>query len=151
MFKDKLMTIAQLFGIGGIEFAPGSWASLATCIILYPILKFGLGVKITLIIIISILGIYAADYAEKKLNEKDPRSIVIDEVAGQLITLTFIGNPSFLSVFLGFILFRILDVFKPPPIRQIEERFSGGFGIMIDDIAAGIIGGCILWLILKII
>ena len=111
MFKDKLMSIAQLFGIGRIEFAPGSWASLVTCIILYPILGFGLGVKITLIIIISILGVYAADYAEKKLNEKDPQSVVIDEVAGQFITLTFIAKPSFLSVFLGFILFRILDVF----------------------------------------
>jgi len=150
MNKNKFMSIAQLFGIGKIEFAPGTWASLVTCIIGYPLLYVNLGIKIIIIILIFLLGIFAADYAEKELQEKDPSSIVIDEVAGQFITLTFITKPSFVYVFFAFILFRILDVFKPPPIKQIEDKFSGGFGIMIDDIAAGIIGGIILLLVSKI-
>ncbi len=95
MVKFNLTQVAQLFGIGRIEFAPGTWASLLTCILSYPLLKASVFIKIILIILIAWLGIFAADHAEKELGIQDPGSVVIDEVVGQLITLAFIAKPSF--------------------------------------------------------
>ena len=73
----------------------------------------------------------------------DSKEIVIDEVAGFLITMTWLPM-TWQSVVIGFILFRFFDIVKPPPIRQLDKKIQGGVGVMIDDIAAGIISNFIL-------
>ncbi len=89
------------------------------------------------------LSIWIANDAEKILNKKDPGSIVIDEIAGMAVTL--IGLPfNVFYVTSGFIIFRVLDITKPLPIRYIEKRISGGAGVVLDDIAAGAIANVIL-------
>ena len=79
-------------------------------------------------------------------QDNDPSMIVIDEAAGLSLTLAF-AEMSLMSVFLGFVLFRFFDIAKPWPVSWLEKRFSGAFGIMIDDIAAGLIAGILLFFI----
>ena len=83
-------------------------------------------------------SIWIAGQAEKMLQQKDPGIIVIDEICGLVVAL--IGLPfTFASAILGFVLLRIIDITKPVPIRTIERRLSGGTGIVLDDVAAGIL------------
>jgi phosphatidylglycerophosphatase A len=86
---------------------------------------------------VVVVGFFAAGSAEKILNQKDPGPIVIDEIAGMLITL--IAAPPYIWVWvLGFFIFRFFDIAKPFPIRWIDANLNGGAGIMLDDVMAGI-------------
>jgi phosphatidylglycerophosphatase A len=91
---------------------------------------------------VSIAGFFASDYAEKRIfGRKDSPKIVIDEIAGVLVTfLSFSFNPSargFLTFVLGILLFRLFDILKPAPLRHIQ-RMEGGAGVLFDDLAAGV-------------
>ena len=102
------------------------------------------------IVAVIALAVWLANSSEKLLGRKDPGCIVIDEIAGMLVTLA--GLPfTFFTAATGFVLFRILDIFKPFPIRMLERRVPGGAGIVIDDIVAGIIGNIALRMMLYII
>lgn len=93
------------------------------------------------------LAIWISDAAERTLKRKDPGCIVIDEIAGMVVTL--IGLPfNIATVVTGFILFRILDILKPFPIRVLDQRLSGGLGIVADDVAAGIFSNIIIRILL---
>lgn len=133
--------VATLFGIGHIPWAPGTWASLATTLawwLLALSIRPGwqVGAAIFLVAITILLGIPAATRVAGKTGLKDPQSVVIDEVAGQLIP--FIATPvSWKSLLLGFILFRGFDIVKPPPAQQLE-KLPAGLGIVMDDVAAGV-------------
>ena len=92
------------------------------------------------------MAIWLADASEKLIKKKDPGCIVIDEIAGMLVTLA--GLPfNFFTVVVGFVLFRLLDIFKPFPIRYLERKIPGGAGIVVDDIVAGIIANITLRII----
>jgi phosphatidylglycerophosphatase A len=133
-----LLLIATFFNIGKMPLAPGTWASLVTMITFYFINPYleTFWAKIISLIIIFLIGIPAAGYAEKYFQKKDPGQCVIDEVAGQMVCLIFIPY-SFSYYLAAFFIFRIFDVLKPFPIRLVE-KFSHGFGIMADDIIAGL-------------
>jgi len=91
-----------------------------------------------------------ADAAEKILKQNDPGCIVIDEIAGMMVTL--IGLPfNPITVVIGFIIFRILDILKPFPIRNLDKRIPGGLGVVADDVAAGIIANLLLRIIIHIL
>ncbi|MBW2602826.1 MAG: phosphatidylglycerophosphatase A [Deltaproteobacteria bacterium] len=143
-FKQKsVMFLATGCYIGNISFAPGTFGSvlgLPLCFFLSKI-DFSMGVLLTLIFILC--AIWVANDAEKILKTKDPGCIVIDEIAG--IILTLFGLPFNITlVTLGFLVFRVLDIWKPYPIRLLENKFSGGIGIVIDDVVAGILSNLIL-------
>lgn len=87
-------------------------------------------------IIATLIGIPAGTIIARELGRKDPGQVVIDEVAGQLIPLC-IAAPTWKYALAAFILFRGFDIWKPPPVRQLE-RLPGGTGIMLDDVAAGV-------------
>jgi phosphatidylglycerophosphatase A len=91
------------------------------------------------------IGILAADHMEKVLRIKDPGVVVIDEIAGYLVTM-FLSPPDLFHVVAGFFLFRFFDILKPPPVRQSERYFPGGLGIMADDLLAGVYA----WICLRI-
>lgn len=150
MQQSLWIQLAQMFGIGKVSFAPGTVASLFTTIVAYPYVKLSLIYKILIILILSVVGTISASHAEKILEAKDPSSVVIDEVVGQLVIFCFISKPSFLNLLFGFLLFRCFDILKPPPIKNIERIFPSGFGIMADDLMAGFLGGTILWLVVKL-
>ncbi|NNK85711.1 MAG: phosphatidylglycerophosphatase A [Desulfobacterales bacterium] len=146
-FKEKVVLfIATGCFIGKIPFAPGTFGSLAGILLSFILSKTGELVAIFCLVVFIIFSIWIANDAEKILNKKDPGSIVIDEIAGMAVTL--IGLPfNVFYVATGFIVFRVLDISKPFPIRYIEKRLPGGAGIVLDDVAAGIIANVILRII----
>ena len=99
-----------------------------------------------IVFIILIAGIYICEAYENKMQKHDSKEIVIDEVVGYLITMTWLPL-TWQSAVLGFILFRFFDILKPPPIRQLDQKVKGGVGVMIDDVAAGVIANIIMQLI----
>ena len=144
--------IATFFGIGRLRPGPGSWGSAAT-ILLWWLASSRIAANWHVAIVIAvaagvlIVGIPSATLVSRASGLKDPQFVVIDEVAGQLITL--IGVPlSWKSVLLGFILFRGFDITKPPPVRKIEH-LPGGFGIILDDVAAGLYALAIMQILVR--
>ncbi len=142
--KSLLIFIATFFNVGKFPFAPGTLASGITMGIFFLSNYFfspDIYSQTFAILIIFLLGIPAAGTAEVHFGTKDPQAVVIDEVAGQMVSLLFIlAEFSIYSVSLyiaGFFIFRFFDIFKPFPIN-IADRIKGGFGIMIDDILAGL-------------
>ena len=127
--------IATVFGVGYAPLAPGTVASVVTVIFLglVPFSRAGLVVFLLLVVIV---GTWAAHRAERVIGGKDPGAIVIDEVAG--MTLSVVAFPLTTEVLAaGLALFRVFDVLKPPPARE-SQRIRGGVGVMIDDLIAGI-------------
>jgi phosphatidylglycerophosphatase A len=150
-FKQKsVMFLATGCFIGNISFAPGTFGSVLGLPLSFFLSKidFSMGVLLTLVFIL--FAIWIAHEAEKILNTEDPGCIVIDEIAGIILTLS--GLPfNITSVTAGFLVFRVLDIWKPYPIRFLEKKFSGGIGIVLDDAVAGILSNLILRILLRII
>ena len=129
--------------IGNISFAPGTFGSILGIPLCFLLSKINLLVAVLLTVMFVLFAILIAQEAEKILKTKDPGCIVIDETAGLMVTL--IGLPfNIISVGSGFLIFRFLDVWKPYPIRFVENKLSGGAGIVMDDVAAGICGNLLL-------
>jgi phosphatidylglycerophosphatase A len=145
--------VATVFGIGHIPWAPGTWASLLTTLFWWLLSSEVRPSRQSLAALLLTafatgLGILAATRVARKTGLKDPQSVVIDEVAGQLIP--FIAIPaSWKSLLLGFILFRGFDIVKPPPVRQLEQ-LPEGLGIVMDDVAAGVYAFGIMQLLFHI-
>ena len=122
---------------GYLPKAPGTWGSLVGLALFSLLHTLSLEVYLAVVTGIFIIGTFAAGEAEKIMDRKDPGLVVIDEIVGMLITMIAIPATP-LAMTLGFILFRIFDIWKPFPIRLIDQRFHGGLGIMLDDVVAGI-------------
>jgi phosphatidylglycerophosphatase A len=135
--------ISTFFGAGYFPIAPGTFASLEAALI-YGIAARRLAPLPYLLILAAVflIGAAAADSTARVLKQKDPRLIVIDEVVGQGIAL-FCAPAGWKWIAGGFLLFRLFDVFKPWPIRRLE-RLPGGWGIMADDVLAGVFSAVIL-------
>ncbi|MBC7457607.1 MAG: phosphatidylglycerophosphatase A [Bdellovibrionaceae bacterium] len=142
-----LLLIATFFNIGKVPKAPGTVATLATIPVFILMSHLSDVAYLVLVFAITILGIFAAQAYEAVATEHDSKEIVIDEVAGFLITMAMIPC-TIKSVIIGFILFRLFDIFKPWPISVLDKKVKGGVGVMVDDIAAGIIANILMQLIL---
>jgi len=133
--------VATFFGVGRLKPGPGTWGSAAAVLIWLALSRWipsawQPAVLAGLAALAIALGIPAATRVARASRAKDPQFVVIDEVAGQWITLLFAGV-AWKTVLAGFILFRGFDIVKPPPVRQLE-RLPEGTGIVVDDVAAGI-------------
>jgi phosphatidylglycerophosphatase A len=135
----------SIFYVGYIKFASGTWGSLAAILILYPIIKFTLVSFETLIIIFFILFFISnlfINYFSNFTNSKDSKHIVIDELLGIFIILIFYESifiyNDFLTLILIFFIFRFFDVVKIFPANFIDKNLKNGYGVIIDDIVAGI-------------
>ena len=141
------MALATLGPVGRLRPAPGSWGSaaavmLAALLMLAPLA--GLILEIATLLA-CLLGIRAADIYERQTGNKDASDIVIDEVAGQWIAL-LAAPPDWRWWIAAFILFRLFDILKPGPVRM-AERLPGGYGVMADDIVAGVLAAaCLIFL-----
>jgi phosphatidylglycerophosphatase A len=143
--------VATFFGIGRLRPGPGTWGS-ATTVVLWWLLAHRITPNwqpwtLALLAVAAVLaGIPAATLVARASGGKDPQFVVIDEVAGQLVTL--IAAPvAWQSLLLGFILFRAFDIVKPPPVRQLE-RLPEGTGIVVDDVGAGLYGLAVMQIVL---
>ena len=143
--------VSTFLGTGLLRPGPGSWGSAAT-ILLWWLLsgwidpRWQPAATVLLAVGAILVGIPSATLMARATGLKDPQFVVIDEVAGQLITLIAVPV-SWKSILLGFILFRGFDIVKPPPVRQLEH-LPEGFGIVLDDVAAGIYALAIMQLAL---
>ena len=139
--------VATVFGLGRLPAAPGSWASLAALPPAWAIVWAGgpwaLGAAAVLV---GIAGWRAATRYEQATGERDASAIVVDEVVGQWLVLAALPLDP-LAYGLGFAAFRLFDIAKPPPIRWIERRISGGPGVMADDLAAAAYAAALLHLV----
>ena len=139
-----------LFGIGKIKKIPGSFASLATTLFLFflfYIVNLSPNVVLFGVIIIFLISLYAVNIFIKDLDNKDPKEVVIDEFIGQSIPICLYEiahdgsketDQVLTSYFIMFILFRIFDITKPYPVSYYDKKFKNSFGVIMDDVCAGL-------------
>ena len=139
-----------LFGIGKLKKIPGSYASLVTTIFLFFIFhlfNFSPNVVLIGIVIVFLISLYAVNIFIKELDDKDPKEVVIDEFIGQSIPICLYEiahqgtkeNSQVLTFyFIIFILFRIFDIIKPFPVSYYDKNFKNSFGVIMDDVCAGL-------------
>lgn len=136
-------TLGTFFGSGLLKPGPGTYGSITALLLWYAAAHIFAPSPLVLAIAtvvaaiaVTLVGIPAATIVARESGRKDPGLVVIDEAAGQLIALT-LASPDWRHAALALVLFRAFDIFKPPPIRQLE-RLPEGTGIMLDDVAAGV-------------
>jgi phosphatidylglycerophosphatase A len=148
--ENAVMFLATGFYIGNLPFAPGTFGSLIGLPLCFALTGISLAPAMLGTLFFILFAVCIADAAEKILKQSDPGCIVIDEIAGMMVTL--IGLPfNPITVVIGFIIFRILDILKPFPIRNLDKRIPGGLGVVADDVAAGIIANLLLRIIIHIL
>lgn len=151
-FKHPSTWLATWFGCGLMPKAPGTWGSLGALPVGLALFHFmGFWNFMIGIILVTLIGYWAADRYDKASGSHDNKAIVIDEVAGQWIALLpvlhFVGI-SPLLILCAFVLFRIFDVLKPWPVSFFDKKIGGALGVMGDDVIAGLYAaGCLLGLI----
>lgn len=145
--NDKItLLLSTWFGTGLIPLAPGTMGTLGAIPLVLLFSLFGQILYPLLTIGFIALSIWAAGKTSKLLNREDPPQVVIDEVAGFLITLLYLP-PAWPNLLLGFFLFRLFDIIKPFPAGRLE-RIKGGPGIVLDDLMAGVYANLCLRVIL---
>ncbi|HAR36862.1 MAG TPA: hypothetical protein DCR87_08220 [Acidobacteria bacterium] len=141
--------ISTFFGLGLFPLAPGTLASLAMVVLYkYYLHRLSWPLYLFLVLVIFLVGVYFSTVYARSLNLKDPGKVVIDEVAGQLLAV-FLLRPDWLILGLGFILFRFLDIIKPMGVKKLET-LPGGWGIMADDLASGLVVNLLLQLFILV-
>ena len=151
MKKINLNTMfVSVLGIGFIPIASGTFGSLAGLVIGYFLNLLSYNLFFLFIPTLFILGVIASNTYQKVTGEKDSSVIVIDEVVGQLIAMMFVMD-NLVLVFISFIIFRIFDILKPWPASYADKKMSDGFGVMLDDVFAGIYAAILVCLIGSII
>ena len=150
MIKKINFLFVTLFGIGKLKKIPGSYASLVTTFFLFflfHIFNFSPNIVLIVIVIIFLISLYAVNIFIKDLDNKDPKEIVIDEFIGQslpicLYEIAHEGAKETSQIltfyFIMFILFRIFDIAKPYPVSYYDKNFKNSFGVIMDDICAGL-------------
>lgn len=146
MILDRVaVAIATAAGSGYAPIAPGT-AGTAVAVPLAFLLAGLSSWAFGAVIVATIgIGIWAADRADRIWGTHDSGRIVIDEVAGYWVTVLVVDRTSWVLLVLGFFVFRALDILKPPPVRAIDRRVGGGAGVVLDDVAAGVLGAALLW------
>jgi phosphatidylglycerophosphatase A len=143
--KNSLARIlATWFGCGYSPVAPGTVGAAAAVLIAY-FLGWDRVTNAIAGVLIGLIGVAAATLEAQSSGRKDPGHVVIDEVAGQWITLAGATAFNWKSYLIGFVLFRLFDIWKPAPVRQLE-RLPTGTGIIADDLMAGVYGAVVLYL-----
>jgi phosphatidylglycerophosphatase A len=147
-FRERaVLFMATGFFIGTVPFASGTFGSLIGLPVCFLLSRLNFLQSVICILVFILFAIGIASAAEKILKQKDPGQIVIDEIAGLMVT--FAGLPFNLkTVLAGFIIFRVFDILKPFPIRNLEKRVGGGSGIVLDDVLAGVYSNLILRLVI---
>jgi phosphatidylglycerophosphatase A len=144
ILQNSWLFLAFGFGSGLVKKAPGTCGTLAAIPIYLLLAQTPFWFYCISTIIATLVGIKICDVAANLLGEHDFNGIVWDEIAGYLITMWFVTF-SFWNVLAGFLLFRFFDILKPFPIKWVDKHVQGGFGIMLDDVLAGVFAGGILW------
>lgn len=153
MIKPKLkkriaLLVAEFFYCGRFPFMPGTMGSLGALIIWVPAVYYAWPCWLKILVILGLfaLGLWASIYGIEHYKKIDPKQVVIDEVVGIGIPFLVVA-PNIWEIILAFVLFRFFDILKPWPIHYVEKRFPDHWGIMLDDIVAGIFSLIVLMVI----
>ena len=146
LLKHPLGFFALGFGSGLVPLAPGTAGTLAAVPLYLLLQPLTVNLYLALVVVLFIAGIPICTYAARHMGAHDHPAIVWDEVVGFLVTMSFAPS-GWLWVVVGFALFRFFDVLKPWPIRWCDQRVHGGFGIMLDDLIAGVFAAAVLQLL----
>ena len=150
MINKLNLIFVTFFGIGKIKKIPGTFASLATTILLFflfHILDVSPNIILFAVVIIFLISLYAVNIFIKDLSNKDPKEVVIDEVIGQSIPIYLYEvshnipkdfNDALKFYLIIFILFRFFDITKPFPVNYFDKNFKNSFGVIMDDVCAGL-------------
>ncbi len=140
--KKPTHLLATVFGSGLAPIASGTFGTIASIpFCLFLVMSFSPVVNLVLLGALSLIGVVICNEVSKDLGKHDHGSIVIDEFAGLWLTFLFLPEITVFWVTVAFVLFRFFDIVKPPPIGWLDRRVSGGVGIMIDDLVAGVFAG----------
>jgi phosphatidylglycerophosphatase A len=150
-FVDKVALVLSIwFGVGLLPGMPGTFGTIGALPLYFVLVSLGTGHKIVCIVIIIGGAIWSSWRAQCVLRRGDAREIVIDEVAGFLLTTVFFPF-TWLALVAGFCLFRLFDILKPPPIKKIERITTGGLGVVLDDLVAGVYAFLCVWILLYVV
>ncbi len=138
--------IATGFFVGRSPYAPGTLGTLVGVPIVY-LVAFNPWTILASVVFLFVVGLISSNEVIKLTGEQDPKQVVIDEIAGY-VSCFLLVEPTLKTYILAFLLFRLIDIVKPFPIN-LFERFQGAFGVMLDDLAAGLLTSFILFLLLK--
>ncbi|HET8896556.1 MAG TPA: phosphatidylglycerophosphatase A [Protaetiibacter sp.] len=136
--------IATALGAGYSPIAPGTCGTAVTVPLAFALAPLPVWQYVLVLVAVTVIGIWAAGRADRAWGTHDTGRIVIDEVAGYLVTMTLVDRGHWVPLAVGFVVFRALDILKPPPIRWLDRHVDGGFGVVIDDVAAGVVGMLIM-------
>ena len=137
MFERFICLIGQGFGTGRSPWAPGTVGTLPGLVLAWFLWHAGPVFYLVITALVVMIAIWVSGRVANLLRVHDDPRIVIDEIAGILVTLALVP-PSVPALLTGFVLFRLLDTVKPPPISTIDQRVGGGLGIVADDVVAGL-------------
>ena len=140
---NPIHLLAFGFGSGAAPKAPGTWGTLVAVLIYWPLSQLSPEHYLLMLLVTSVMGIYICGQTARDLGVHDHGSIVWDEFVGFWITMCA-APVGWVWVVVGFVLFRFFDIIKPWPISWIDKRITGGFGIMLDDVVAGVMAAVVL-------
>jgi phosphatidylglycerophosphatase A len=146
--RDPVHLLALGFGSGLAPVAPGTFGSLVGLLFGLAVAPFGFWFALAVTIVVTVAGIWICGESARKLGVHDHSAIVWDEVAGMMLTL-LAAPATWWGIAIAFGLFRLFDVWKPWPIREIDHGMRGGLGIMLDDVMAALMAAVLLLLIKK--
>jgi phosphatidylglycerophosphatase A len=149
ILSDPVLFLAFGFGSGLAKKAPGTLGTLAAVPVYWLFAQTNIFVYSLLTVAVTIAGIWICGIAAEKLGEHDFGGIVWDEIAGYLITMWLVPF-TWQAMVIGFLLFRVFDIIKPWPIKWVDQRVDGGFGIMLDDVLAGVFAGILVLLFIDL-
>ena len=149
-FEKLALCLSLWFGAGLMPKVPGTFGTLAAVPIALVMNDLGVFYQILFLMIFIPMAVWSSGLSQRLLGRNDPPEVVIDEVAGLLLTI-FLLPTSWITLSLGFILFRLFDILKPFPIRRLEKGIKGGTGIVLDDILAGIYANLCLRLVIYLL
>lgn len=148
--KHPAHWLALGFGAGLMKKAPGTWGSVVGALLFVPLLALPLWAYVVVLVAAAVLGVYVCDKSARDWGVHDHGAIVWDEVVGMGITL--IALPLSLgAAVLAFAMFRLFDIWKPWPVSILDKELEGGFGIMADDMAAGVLAAIASYLVWSLI
>jgi len=145
VLRDPVNFLAFGFGTGLAPFAPGTFGSIPGVLLFWLTLEFGLYVQLGVAVVLAFAGIWICGESARRIGVHDHGGIVWDEITGMYLTL-LVAPYSVTGWLLAFALFRVFDIVKPWPIRDLDHRLGGGLGIMLDDLVAALYAAVLLGL-----
>ena len=146
LLRHPVDLLALGFGSGLAPVAPGTAGTVVAIPLYFLLQPLALHIYLMLVTGLFLIGIPLCAHTARRLGVHDHPGIVWDEIVGYLVTMTF-APPGWLWIVAGFVLFRLFDVLKPWPIKWLDRKVGGGFGIMVDDLLAGIVAAVVLYLL----